>query len=171
MRHNNFLIIWLRRLLHSYLSLLFKASEPRHDKTIKMSVRPAKTQISLGIRQVWSVYSLSAWRKLGSLATHWAHSEDSDQTGWMPRLNLSLRWAHTHNVGFVMSWLILLATLLKNRKTYAKGNASGVDETRLHIGCECVDTRDWNDTQNIAFALRNKLVSLARSKCRPTCYT
>ena len=30
--------------------------------------------------------SLSAWRKLGSLATHWAHSEDSDQTGRMPRL-------------------------------------------------------------------------------------
>ena len=30
--------------------------------------------------------SLSAWRNLGSLATHWAHSEDSDQTGQMPRL-------------------------------------------------------------------------------------
>ena len=30
--------------------------------------------------------SLSAWTKLGSLATHWAHSEDSDQTGRMPRL-------------------------------------------------------------------------------------
>ena len=29
---------------------------------------------------------LSAWRKLGSLATHWAHSQDSAQTGWMPRL-------------------------------------------------------------------------------------
>ena len=29
---------------------------------------------------------LSAWRKLGSLATHWAHSEDSDQTRRMPRL-------------------------------------------------------------------------------------
>ena len=26
--------------------------EPRHDKTNKMSVRPAKTQISLGIRRV-----------------------------------------------------------------------------------------------------------------------
>ena len=25
--------------------------------------------------------SMSAWRKLGSLPTHWAHSEDSDQTG------------------------------------------------------------------------------------------
>ena len=34
--------------------------------------------------------SLSAWRKLGSLATHWAHSEDSDLTGRMPRLMSSL---------------------------------------------------------------------------------
>ena len=30
--------------------------------------------------------SLSAWRSIGSLATHWAHGEDSDQTGRMPRL-------------------------------------------------------------------------------------
>ena len=51
-----------------------------------MSARPAKTQISLGIRPVWSESSLSARRKLGSLATPWAHSEDSDQTGRMPRL-------------------------------------------------------------------------------------
>ena len=60
--------------------------EPRHDKTNKVSVRPAKTQISMGIRPVWTETSLSAWRKLGSLATHWAHNEDSDQTGRMPRL-------------------------------------------------------------------------------------
>ena len=60
--------------------------EPRHDKTNKMAVRPAKTQISLGIRPVWSESSLSAWRSIGSLATHWVHSEDSDQTGRMPRL-------------------------------------------------------------------------------------
>ena len=33
-------------------------------------VRPAKTQISLGIHPVWSDSSLSAWRKLGSLAAH-----------------------------------------------------------------------------------------------------
>ena len=51
-----------------------------------MSVRPAKTQISLGIRPVWSETSLSAWRKHVSLATHWAHREDSGQTGRMPRL-------------------------------------------------------------------------------------
>ena len=59
---------------------------PRHDKTNKMSMRPAKTQISLGIRLVWSESSVSAWRNLGSLATHWVHSEDSNQTGRMPRL-------------------------------------------------------------------------------------
>ena len=70
----------------------------------KVTVRPAKTQISLGIRPVWSESSLSAWIKLGSLATHSAHSEDSDQTGRMLRL-ICLRWAHTYFVGFVMSWL------------------------------------------------------------------
>ena len=54
---------------------LFQYSyEPHHDKTNKMSVRTAKTQISLGICPVWSESSLSAWRKLGSLATHWAHT-------------------------------------------------------------------------------------------------
>ena len=29
-------------------------NEPRHDKTNEVSVCPAKTQISLGIRPVWS---------------------------------------------------------------------------------------------------------------------
>ena len=46
-----------------------------HVTTNKMAIRP-----------VWSESSLSAWRKLGSLATHLAHSEDSDQTVRMPRL-------------------------------------------------------------------------------------
>ena len=52
------------------MSMYNKINEPRHDKTNKMSVRPAKAQISLGIRPVWSESSLSAWKKLGSLATH-----------------------------------------------------------------------------------------------------
>ena len=58
--------------------------EPRRDKTNKMSVRPAKTPISLGIHPVWSVfavrmkkawvlsYPLSAQRRLWS---DWAHSD------------------------------------------------------------------------------------------------
>ena len=45
-----------------------------------------RRQISLGIFPVWSESSLSTWRKLWSLATHWAHNKDSDQTGRMPRL-------------------------------------------------------------------------------------
>ena len=57
----------------------------------KKVVRPAKTQISLGIRLVWSEASLFAWRNLGSLTTHWA--------------GLSHRWAHTQFVCFVVSRL------------------------------------------------------------------
>ena len=60
--------------------------EQLHDKTNRVSGNQAKTQISLGIHPVWSESSLSAWRNLGTLATHWVHSEDSDQTGRIPRL-------------------------------------------------------------------------------------
>ena len=60
--------------------------ELRHDKTNKMRMHPANNQISLGIRPVWSESSLSAWRNLGSSATHWLYSEHSDQTERMPRL-------------------------------------------------------------------------------------
>ena len=54
-------------------------------KPTKWHMHPAKTQISLDIHPVWSESSLSAWRKLGSLATYWVHSKDSDQTGWIPK--------------------------------------------------------------------------------------
>ena len=68
------------------------------DKTNNVPVRPAKTQISLGIRPVWS-------ESLLSLATHWAHSEVSDQTGRMPRLIWVIAGCTCHFVGFVMGWL------------------------------------------------------------------
>ena len=61
-------------------------NEPPHDKTNKMSVRPTKTQISLGIRPVWSEFSLCAqWVAEDPSFLH-ADNEDSDQTGRMPRL-------------------------------------------------------------------------------------
>ena len=65
------------------------ANESPHNKTNNVAVCPAKTQISLG-------------RKLGSLATHWAHSEDSDQTGRMPRLI----WVFAGRIAtsLVLSW-------------------------------------------------------------------
>ena len=88
--------------------------EPQHDKTNKMAVLPAKTKISLGIgslllncmgylirvvavrmKKDWVFsYPLSAQRRLWS---DWADAQ----------ADLSLRWAHTHFVGFVMSRLTL----------------------------------------------------------------
>ena len=62
-------------------------------KPTKWPVRPAKTQISQGVRPVWSESSLSTWRNGGSSATQWVHCEDSDQT-WRAQADLSLRWAH-----------------------------------------------------------------------------
>ena len=68
------------------LEPLGSSFEPRHDKTNKMSVRPAKTQISLGIRPGSSESSLCAqWVAKDPSFLH-ADSEDSDQTGRMPRL-------------------------------------------------------------------------------------
>ena len=81
-----FSAITLCRQTGKYDLVIRRINERRHDKSNKMAVCPVKTQISLGIHPVWSETSLSAWRKLGSLATHWAHSKDSDQTGRMPRL-------------------------------------------------------------------------------------
>ena len=71
--------LWTRYMHRCHMSRIV-------TKPTKWHVRPAKTRISLGIRPVWSESSLSAWRQLGSLATHWAHSKHSDQTGRMPRL-------------------------------------------------------------------------------------
>ena len=75
------------RLNFHTVSTWTKNYEPPHDKINKMTVRPAKTQISLGIHPVWSESSLSAWRKHGSLAAHWAHSENSDYL-FVLRLNV-----------------------------------------------------------------------------------
>ena len=84
---------------------LYQTSEKmsRHmTKPTKWPVRTAKTRISLGIRPVWSEPSLSTWRNLGSLAIHWAHSKDSDQTGRMPRLIWVFAGCTGHFVGFVV---------------------------------------------------------------------
>ena len=93
--------------LHSFAPCFFtkisKATyEPRNDKTNKMTVRPAKTQISLGIRPVWSESSLCVQRpKLSSCGQRRLWSDWTDA-----QADLSLRWANTHFVGFVMSRLI-----------------------------------------------------------------
>ena len=89
--------------------------EPAHDTPTKWHVRPAKTQINLGIRPVWSESSLAVRRKFGSLATHWTHSEDSDQTGRMSRLIWVFALRSCHFVGFVMRWFIYFTALTSMR--------------------------------------------------------
>ena len=66
--------------------LLFLLYEPPHDKTNIMTVRPAKTQINLGVRPVWAASSLCAQWVVKDPSFLHADSEDSDQTGRMPRL-------------------------------------------------------------------------------------
>ena len=73
--------------------------ELRHDKTNKMSVRPVKTPISLGICPVWSESSLfTQWVAKGPMLLH---VDSEDWSDWVDtQADLSLRWAHSHFVGF-----------------------------------------------------------------------
>ena len=64
--------------------------EPPHDKTNKMSLRPAKTQISLGIRPVWSVFAVCS---MGSSAPKLS-SCGQRRLGSSAQADPSLRWAH-----------------------------------------------------------------------------
>ena len=65
--------------LENYMSM-------RMTKSTKWPMCPAKTQISLGIRPVWSESSLcTQWAAKDPRFLH-ADSEGSDQTGRMPRL-------------------------------------------------------------------------------------
>ena len=107
--HTNFVGFVMSRL-KSFTDLVPLLSagliiEPPHDKTNNVAVWPANTPISLGIRPVWSE---------SLLCTQWvakepsflpADSEDSEQTGQMPRLIWVFAGRTCHFVGFVMRWL------------------------------------------------------------------
>ena len=102
-----------------------------------MTVRPAKIQISLGIRPVWSESSLSAWRKLGSLATYWVHSED--WSDWADaQADMSLRGRTCHFFGFVMRQLIFdNHSIIKSRENLSLGI---YDQVGLKSACSATDT-------------------------------
>ena len=76
-----------------------------------MTVHPAKTQISLGIRQVWSESLLCAQWVAKDPRFINVDSVDSDQTRWMPRLIWILTGRTCHFVGYVMWWLMWLYCL------------------------------------------------------------
>ena len=78
--------------------------EPPHDKTNKWLCAQQR-QISLDIHPDWSESSLCAlWVAKDPSFLH-ADSEDTDQTGRMPRLIWILAGRICHFVGLVMRWL------------------------------------------------------------------
>ena len=80
-------------------------------KPTKWHVSPAKTQISLGIHPVWSEsLPCTQWVAKGPSCLH-ADSEDSDQTGLMPRLIWVFAGRTCNFVGFVMRQIICILDL------------------------------------------------------------
>ena len=68
-----------------------------------MSVCPAKTQISLGIRLVWSESLLcTEWVAKDSSFLHVGSEDWSDWADAQAQAELSCRWVHSHFVDFVM---------------------------------------------------------------------
>ena len=65
-------------LLNSFVGRQHPLYEPPHVKTNKMTVRPAKTRINLGIHPVWSESSLCAQRVANDPRFLHVNSKDSD---------------------------------------------------------------------------------------------
>ena len=93
--------------MYGFNSRKYKTCEPRHDKTNKKNVRPAKTQISLGILPVWSESSLSAWRTFGALATHWAQAKT------LIRLGGRLGWSESSLGAYSFCWFCHVAAHIR----------------------------------------------------------
>ena len=109
--------------------------EPPHDKTNKMTVRLAKTQISLGIRPIWSESSQCAqWVAKDPSFLH-ADSEDSGQTGRMPRLIWVIAWRTATLL--VLSWggsyLLWLCPLQIYDDRISYGTFCGINEAHTII--------------------------------------
>ena len=83
---------------------------------------PAKTQISFKASSQSDQSSQSAWRNLGYPASHWVHSEDSDQTGQMPSLIQVFNGCIGHFVGFVMLWLNFLVNVNEHTIWYLENH-------------------------------------------------
>ena len=91
-------------------------------KPTKWYMRQAKTQISLGICTVWWEFSLCVqWVAKGPMFLH-ASSNDSDQTGRMPRLIWVFAGRKGHFVGFVMRQLLSCLQHLRNATKQIKSN-------------------------------------------------
>ena len=87
-------------------------------KPTKLSVRPAKIEISLGIRPVWSESLLSTWRKLGSLYSYLLSAQPRLWSDWADA-QADLRLCYVH-ISFC--WFCCEAThiFFKNKHSLSK---------------------------------------------------
>ena len=100
----------------------------------------------MGIHAVWSESSLSTWRKLGSLAS--SYPLDAERRLWSDRAfaqtDLSLGWAHSHFVGFVMRRLIYqLPSSGDFRSQWPP------ESRRVPKGCNCWEVCSYIDAQEL----------------------
>ena len=105
---------------------------------------------------VWSESSLPAWQKLESLATHWAHSEDYNQTGQMPRLI----WVFAGRtvILLVLSWggsniVLIILVLIKKYGFAGHGMANSVNPdwpyNREHYDVAPFDWGKWKSSRHV----------------------
>ena len=99
-------------------------------KPTKWHVYLAKTQISLGIRPVWSDSSLSAWRKLCVLSYPLNRSKNSDLTGLMPRL-IWVFAGHTV-ILLVLSWGSSFCMLLTEELNQVMVILKSISNYKIH---------------------------------------
>ena len=98
----------------------------------KWHVRPAKTQISLGIRPVWSVFPVrlkKAWVLSYPLSVQrrlWSDLADA-------KADLTLRRAHSHFVGFVMRRLNIIGALYGSLKYMAFSMPASIWEKNINL--------------------------------------
>ena len=102
-------------------------------KPTNWQVRPAKSQISLGIRPVWSESLLWAKWIAKDPSFLQADSKDSDQTGWMPRLIWVFAGRTDHFIGSVT--MRLKSLLITTSEKILWVHNPSWPSTRLDWGC------------------------------------
>ena len=140
------------------------------DKTNKMTVCPAKTQISLGVRLVWSrVFAVHSMEDLSFL--HVA-SKDSDQTGqiwsnWADaQADLSLGWAYmpfcwfchaaAHLYYCLFLFVLFFSCLTLYEEAWIKGNFLDVEIWKLLISREFVSYEPSHEKMCLTSYANNK---------------
>ena len=95
-------------------------------------VHPVKTQISLGIRTVWSVVTVhmkKAW-----VLNYPMSAQQRLWSDWVDaQADLSLRWGHSHFVGFGLRWLIYPVYMHWNLATRIRAEISVSQKTIMSV--------------------------------------